>query len=101
MINRPQGFRHEDWRMTEINLYPTTTIYVDGEDDYDNPKCESFFEWADKLCDWAKEQYPLCKFSVAELIHDADFRIYAEIRIQSPNGSHSGAADWLEAKGGT
>jgi len=98
MISRPHGFKHETFGTTSLNLYPPITVYVDDEDDFDNPKVDEVWDWAKRLTDWCKEQYPLCRFDIITGIHDADYRVYAEIRITSPNGSHADASDWLRFK---
>lgn len=96
MINRPHGLTHETPGRTTINIYPTPTVYVDNADDHDNQKCEDVWEWAVKWTERAKMRFPLCNFSVTTGIHDADYRVYAEIAITGLGGSHSEAAEWLK-----
>ena len=98
MITREHGMRHETYRTTAINIYPTPTVYVERDTDFDNPKVDEVWDWAKRWTERCKEQFPLCKFDIITDIHDADYRVYAEVRITSPNGSHSEASDWLEYK---
>ena len=95
MINREHGLKHETPRRTTINIYPTPIVYVENDEDFDNPKCDEVWEWAVRWTQRAKKQFPLCSFSVITGIHDADYRVYAEVIINAPNGSHSEAAEWL------
>jgi len=97
MIARNHGLavEVESFGTIAINIYPSPTVYVGSDEDHDNPKCEGVWEWAVKWAERAKLRFPDCSFSVSTGIHDADYRVYAEIVIQSRNGNHKKAADWL------
>jgi len=95
MIKRNHGFSVDDVSQTTINIYPRPTVYVDNEDDFDNPKLDEVWEWAVRWTERTKARFPLCSFSVGTGIHDADYRVYAEVKISAPNGSHKDAAEWL------
>ena len=95
-MNRPNGFSVEEIGRITINIYPKPTVYVGDDQDFQNPRCEVVEDWAIVLTERAKKRFPLCKFSVGIGIHDADHRVYAEIIITSPGGSHAEAAEWLK-----
>ncbi len=95
MIERPQGFRSADRTSAEANFYPHPTVYLDADATIEDPRAEVVGDWAWNLVQRAKQLFPFCKFDVSTGIHGDDYRVYAIIKIRSPNGQHEDALEWL------
>lgn len=75
--------------MSEINIYPPKTVYVESDTTADDPRCEDVVIYAGALVDALRDDYPFCKVEVSANIHDSDYRVYAIVQVWSPNGSHA------------
>lgn len=99
MINRFHGLSDLEVKRISVNIYSNPMLYVGNEEDIENEKFETLVEFVEKWIARAKLQFPLCNFWIRTTgIHDADYRIYAEVVIESPDGSHTDAAEWLTWK---
>jgi hypothetical protein len=91
MIARFHGARFSAPNRTTIDLYPPISAYRNAEEN----DSEAIWDWARRLCDWAKLQFPTCTFDFVVKVHVTS-KLYVSIAIVSKSSAHEEAADWLE-----